>query len=156
MARSDRTAAAFTLLPGGQMKRAFWSVLALCTVAACAHLINPRVMPRKIPPVSPPIRARALLLITPSFEEYLSEGEEHRTRYGVAAAKALSALVTESFTATEIRRLADVEVPSLLTGTTDTSGADLLLVPSFESASAPRGRLTQVDSYYVAQEYVAG
>lgn len=152
-------AARLTLRPGGPMKHAFWSVLGLCTVAACAHMVHPRVMPGKIPPASPPIRARTLLIITPSFEEYLSEGkpdfEGVSTRFGQAAAQALSALVTRSFAAAEVRRLTDEEAQALLVGAADTSLADLLLVPSFESAGA-RGRSTPGEDIYVAEDLVEG
>jgi len=111
-------------------------------------------MPGNIPRVSPPIRARAQLLLTPSFEEYLSEGKagfhEYRTRYGKAAVKELSALVTESFVSTKIRHVKDAEAMSLLAGPADTSVADLLLVPVFESAGA-RGRFTPGDSTFTTQ-----
>ena len=135
------------------MKRVFWSVLGLCTAVACNHQVDPSVTPRKIPRVSPPIQARAQLLITPSFEEYVSEGKagfhEYRTQYGKAAARALSALVTESFVSTEIRHLKDVDALSLLTGPADSSVADLLLVPSFESAGAG-ARFIPADSTFTA------
>ena len=91
------------------MKRVFWLLLGLCTTAACAVHYTPAVTPQKIPPVSPRIRARALLLITPSFESYLSReksGVQRVFHYGEAGAKALSALVTESFTVVEIKRIA--------------------------------------------------
>jgi hypothetical protein len=131
------------------MKAAFWSVLCLCTMAGCILQANPSVPLKKIPHVSPPIQARALLLIAPSFEEYFSEGKagfhQVRTHYGEATAKALSALVTQSFAAAEIRRLADAEVQTLFAGAADTSIADLLLVPSFEGAGA-RGRLSPANS----------
>lgn len=142
------------------MKRAFWSVLGLCTIPACALQVHLTVMPEKIPPVSPPIQARGLLLIAPSFEEYLSEGKagfhKIRTHYGEAAATALSALVTASFAAAEIKRLADVEVQTLLDGAADTSVADLLLVPFFETANA-RGRVTtESPSFDAAGNVVVG
>ena len=120
------------------MKLALRFVLSLCTTAACTIRRTPEITPEKIPPVSPAIQARALLLITPSFEEYLSEssfGIHQVFHYGEVAAKALSALVTESFAAAEIRRLPAAEVLPLLS-VADTSVADLLLVPSFRSALA--------------------
>ncbi len=122
------------------MKLPFWSLLGLCTTTACVHQVNPTVTPAKIPPVAPPIQARALLLISPSFEGYLSESSsgvhQFRYHYGEAATVALSELVTQSFSATEIRHLTDVEVLPLLAGPADTSQADVLLVPAFESAGA--------------------
>src|SRR2546422_1371499 len=98
------------------MKRVFWFLLGLCATAACVVHFTPAVTPQKIPPVSPRIRARALLLITPSFEAYLSRernGVQQVFHYGEAAAKALSALVTESFTGVEIRRVAAADVQPL-------------------------------------------
>src|SRR5438132_9168046 len=76
------------------MKRVFWFLLGLCATAACVVHFTPAVTPQKIPPVSPRIRARALLLITPSFEAYLSRernGVQQVFHYGEAGAKALSA-----------------------------------------------------------------
>src|SRR2546426_5011434 len=58
------------------MKPSFWSVLGLCAAAACGVIqrqVRPTVRPARIPPVSPPIHARALLLIAPSFEAYVVE-----------------------------------------------------------------------------------
>jgi len=132
-----------------------WSVLGLCTTAACVVHFTPNVTPQKIRPVSPRIQARALLLITPSFEAYLSReknGVQQVFHYGGAAAKALSALVTESFAGAEIRRIGDAEVPALLASPVDTSLADLLLVPSFESTRA-RLRLTEGDPIFIRSAY---
>src|SRR5947208_6328222 len=125
------------------MKRVFWSVLGLWMTAACVVHFTPAVTPQKIPPVSPRIRARALLLITPSFETYLSReknGVQQVFHYGDAGARALSALVTESFTVVEIRRVAAAVQP-LLAGSAATSVADILLVPAFQIAR-PLLRLT--------------
>ncbi len=138
------------------MKRVFWFLLGLCTTAACVVHFTPAVTPQKIPPVSPRIRARALLLITPSFEAYLSReknGVQQVFHYGEAGAKALSALVTESFTVVEIRRVAAADVQPLMAGPADTSVADILLVPSFQSAGA-RLRLTEGDPTYIRSAYV--
>lgn len=122
------------------MKRTSRFLLGLLTTTACVHQVNPTVTPAKIPPVTPPIQARALLVISPSFEEYLSESSsgmhQFRYHYGEAAAKALTTLVTESFTTAEVRRMADVEVLPMLAGPPDTALTDVLLVPSFESAGA--------------------
>ena len=142
------------------MNLASWFVLGLCTTAGCVFQAIPTVTPKKIPPVSPPIKARALLLIAPSFEEYISQGatgfHKVRTDYGEVAAKALSALVTESFAAAEIRHLTDLEVQTSLAGAVDTSVADLLLVPFFESANA-RGRVTtESPSFDAAGNVVVG
>jgi hypothetical protein len=140
-----------TMLPPNEhMKLVRWSVLGLCMTAACVAHFTPAVRSQKIAPVSPPIQAHALLLLTPSFEEHLSR-EKNGVRQvfhdGEPAANALSALVTESFATVEIRRLADAEVPQLLS-MADTSVADLLLVPSFESTHA-RLRLTAGDPIYI-------
>jgi len=138
------------------MKHVSWSVLALWTTAACAVHFTPMVTPQKIPPVSPPIQARALLLITPSFEEYLAReknGLRQVFHFGEAATKALSTLVTESFAVAEIRRVAAVDVPSLVAGPADTSVVDIVLVPSFESAGA-RLRMTYGDPVYISTAIV--
>src|SRR5438093_6041537 len=139
------------------MKRVFWSVLGLWMTAACVVHFTPAVTPQKIPPVSPRIQARALLLITPSFEAYLSRekrnGVQQVFHYGQAGTKALSALVTESFTVVEIRRVAAADVQPLIAGPADTSVADILLVPSFQSAGA-RLRLTEGDPTYIRSAYV--
>jgi len=137
------------------MKRVSWFLLGLGTTAACVVHFTPAVTPQKIPPVSPRIRARALLLITPSFETYLSReknGVQQVFHYGEAGARALSALVTESFTVVEIRRVA-ADVQPLIAGSADTSVADILLVPSFQSARA-RLRLTEGDPTYIRSAYV--
>ena len=138
------------------MKRVFWFLLGLCTTAACVVHFTPAVKPQEIPPVSPRIRARALLLITPSFEAYLSReknGVRQVFHYGEAGTKALSALVTESFTVVEIKRVAAAEVQALIAGPADTSVADILLVPSFQSAGALL-RLTEGDPIYIHTAYV--
>ena len=137
------------------MKQVSWFLLGLGTTAACVVHFTPAVTPQKIPPVSPRIRARALLLITPSFETYLSReknGVQQVFHYGEAGARALSALVTESFTVVEIRRVA-ADVQPLIAGPADTSVADILLVPSFQSARA-RLRLTEGDPTYIRSAYV--
>jgi len=139
------------------MKRVFWSVLGLWMTAACVVHFTPAVTPQKIPAVSPRIRARALLLITPSFEAYLSRekknGVQQVFHYGQAGTKALSALVTESFTVVEIRRVAAADVQPLIAGPADTSVADILLVPSFESAGT-RLRMIKGDPIYIPAAYV--
>src|SRR5215207_1085243 len=56
----------------------------------------------KVPSVAPPIEARALLLLSPSFQNYGVQESNgiHKWRYrlGEAAAAALSDLVSQSFT----------------------------------------------------------
>src|SRR5207248_10534043 len=124
------------------MKRVSWFLLGLGTTAACVVHFTPAVTPQKIPPVSPRIRARALLLITPSFETYLSReknGVQQVFHYRSAGARALSALATGSFTAVEIRRVA-ADVHPLIPGRADTSVADILLVRSSQSDRAPLRR----------------
>jgi hypothetical protein len=122
------------------MLRRSLPAIALCLLAACMHQVNPTVTPAKIPPVTPPIGSRALLVISPSFSEYLSESSsgmnQFRYHYGEAASKALSELVTNSFSSATIRQAADADVLPILAGPADTSTADVLLVPAFESAGA--------------------
>ncbi len=134
------------------MKHGFWFVLGLWMTTACVQHVTPVVTPQKIPPVSPPIRARALLLITPSFEGYLSREKNYSShqvfRYGEAGTKALSALVTESFTVVEIRRVAAADVQRLMAGPADTSVADILLAPAFEGGGA-RLRMIAGDPIYI-------
>lgn len=101
--------------------------------------------------MSPRIEARVLLLITPSFEGYLSREKNYVQQvfhYGDAGTKALSALVTESFTVVQVRRVAAADVQALMAGPADTSVADILLVPSFEGAEA-RLRLIAGDPIYI-------
>ena len=133
------------------MKRLSWLALGLCTIAACTVHFTPNVTPQKIRPVTPPIRARALLLITPSFEQYVAReknGVKQVFHYGEAGSKALSALVTQSFTVVEIRRVAAADVQPLMAGPGDTSVADIVFVPSFERAGA-RLQLTAGDLVYI-------
>jgi hypothetical protein len=131
------------------MKSGLWTSIGACVAVACVSQVRPTVTPAKIRSVSPPIRARALLLIAPSFEKYLVEQQSGafkiRTHYGKVAATALSALVTESFATAEIRRLPDEELQAWLAGGPDTSAADILLEPSFEAVSVQE-RTRCVDS----------
>jgi hypothetical protein len=123
------------------------AALGLLLATSCVHQVIPTVSPSEIPPVSPPIQSRALLLISPSFEEYLSESsnelEQYRFHYGTAATAALSQLVARSFVANEVRRLSDADVLSTLAGPIDTAITDMLLVPAFERAGA-RERLLDI------------
>ena len=120
---------------------------ALLTVAvACTHSVAPKITPAKVAAVQPPIRARALLLITPSFETYVTSQSEgiHTYNYqmGESATLALTDLVRESFTAAEIRRVGDADLMQWLSGPADTSVADLLIVPRFDKGSARTGAFT--------------
>lgn len=120
------------------MARTRWPLAGLCALAACVNQVTPSVSPEKVPPVTPPIHARAVLLLTPSFMQYESEfwtGEQwYRYHYGEAAREALSDLLAESFTDLEIRRVAEVDALSALAAPADTSLGDILLVPSLERA----------------------
>lgn len=113
------------------------ALLVSVMVAACTHNVEPKVTPAKISSVQPPITSRALLLIPASFEAYTSQSSSgiHRWNYhlGKSVAAALSDMVTQSFAGAEIRRLADAELLRFLSAPGDTSQADVLLVPYFES-----------------------
>ena len=116
-------------------------ILVLVVVAsACTHNVVPKVTPQKIPSVQPPINSRALLLLTTSFEGYTtqsSSGVHHYNyRLGQSVAAALSDLIAQSFARGETRHLADAEVLQWLSAPADTSTADLLLIPYFESGGA--------------------
>jgi len=108
----------------------------LIVTAACTHNVMPRITPAKVPSVEPRIESRALLLLSPSFEQYGTQESSgiHKWRYhyGEAMAAALSDLVTQSFTHGDVRRISDAEVLQWLTAPPDTSLADVLLVPYFE------------------------
>jgi hypothetical protein len=107
---------------------------------ACVHQVSPTVTPARVPAVSPPIQARALLLIAPSFGKYVSASssgpQQFRYHFGESATPVLNDLVRRSFTKGETRYLSDAEVLQWLTAPTDTTVADLLLVPTFEAAGA--------------------
>lgn len=123
------------------MRRASPLLLGLAgAVIACVHQVSPTVTPAKVPAVAPPIQARALLLVAPSFEQYTSASSSgvHQFRYhfGESATAALTDLVRESFTTGETKHLSDAEILHWLTGPADTTVADLLLVPTFEAAGA--------------------
>jgi hypothetical protein len=101
----------------GHLKVAPCLVLALCTTAGCGSVqreVHPEVSPTSIPLISPPIHARARLLIPSSFEAYLVEErvgiENWRTRLGETATRALSALVTKSFAAAGTSRLGQISL----------------------------------------------
>ena len=112
---------------------------------ACTHNVAPKVTPSKIPAVQPAIRARAVLLITPSFEAYTSQSSEgfHHYNYhlGESASGALQDLVKNSFDHGMTQRLSDADVVRWLGAPPDTSAADVLLVPYFETGGTKRGLL---------------
>jgi hypothetical protein len=108
----------------------------LIVTAACTHNVMPKITPTKVPSVEPRIESRALLLLSPSFEQYgIQESDgihKWRYHYGEAMAAALGDLVTQSFTQGDVRHISDAEVLQWLTAAPDTSLADVLLVPYFE------------------------
>ena len=112
-------------------------LVTLLVAAACTHNVVPKVTPQKIPSVQPPINSRALLLLTASFEGYTSQSSSGMNRYnyrlGKSVAAALSDLIAQSFVRGETRHLADAEVLKWLSAPADTSTADFLLIPYFES-----------------------
>jgi hypothetical protein len=115
-------------------------------IAACTHNVAPKVTPAKIATVQPPIRARAMLLITSSFESYVTTSSEgiHKYNYqmGASATQALTDLVRGSFTAAQVKRIGDADLMQWLSGPADTSLADLLIVPRFDQGSASQGAFT--------------
>lgn len=116
-------------------------ILALAAIATgCTHNVDPKVTPAKIPAVSPPINARALLLVPPSFEEYVSTTTEgvhtYKYQYGKTVTAALADLIKGSFVSGETRHVADADILAWLSGPVDTMTADLLLVPYFEKGDA--------------------
>jgi len=112
----------------------------LLAAIGCMHNVDPKVTPAKIPPVSPPIHARALLLVPPSFEEYVSTSSEgfhsYKYQYGHSVTAALTDLIHSSFDTGETRHVADADVLAWLSGPADTLTADLLLVPYFAKGDA--------------------
>ncbi|MGH7517937.1 MAG: hypothetical protein ACREOC_10765 [Gemmatimonadales bacterium] len=111
-------------------------ILASAGALGCTHHVTPKVTPSKIAAVDPPIASRALLLISPAFEEYTSEYSSgvHRWRQhlGQSVTAALIDLVGHSFARSETRRVQDVELLQWLSAPADTTVADVLLVPAFE------------------------
>jgi hypothetical protein len=107
---------------------------------ACTHNVAPKVTPSKIAAVKPPIHARAILLITPSFETYTSESSQgiHKYNYhlGQSAAAALKDLVTGSFDQAETQQVSEAEGIQWLSAAPDTGRADLILIPHFETGGA--------------------
>ena len=122
-------------------------VAALVFVAACTHSVAPKVTPAKIAAVQPPIHARAILIITPSFETYTTQSSQGLQHYnyqlGQSAAGALQDVVAGSFDHGATQRLSDAEVIRWLAAPPDTGAADLLLVPYFETGGVKKGLLSQ-------------
>ncbi len=121
---------------------------ALITVfGACTHNVAPKVTPAKIAAVQPPIRARALLLITPSFETYTTTSSRgiHKYNYhmGESATRALSDMVTASFTHADVRHIGDADLMQWLSGPADTTVADVLLIPRFDVGGFSQGLFTE-------------
>ncbi|PYO90584.1 MAG: hypothetical protein DMD58_06700 [Gemmatimonadetes bacterium] len=118
----------------------------LLIIGACTHQVAPKVTPTKIAAVQPPIQARALMLITPSFEDYTTTSSQgfHKFNYhmGTSAALALTDMVKASFTSAEVRRVGDADLMQWLSGPADTSVADLLLVPRFDAGATGQGVFT--------------
>jgi hypothetical protein len=111
----------------------------LVVSTACTHQVAPKITPEKIAAVQPPIRARALMLVTPSFEQYVTTSSEgiHKFNYhmGESAALALTDMVKASFTHAEVRRVGDADLMTWLSGPADTTVADVLLVPRFDAGA---------------------
>jgi len=122
-------------------------VAALGFIVGCTHNVAPKVTPAKIAAVQPAIHARAILIITPSFETYTTQSSQglHHYNYqlGQSAAGALQDLVASSFDRGATQRLSDAEVIRWLAAPPDTSAADLLLVPSFETGGVKKGLFTE-------------
>lgn len=122
-------------------------VAVLGCIVGCTHNVAPKVTPAKIAAVQPPIRARAVLIITPSFETYTTQSSQgiHHYNYqlGQSAAAALQDLVASSFDHGATQRLSDAELIRWLAAPPDTSAADLLLVPYFETGGVKKGLFTQ-------------
>jgi hypothetical protein len=118
----------------------------LVVSTACTHQVAPKITPEKIAAVQPPIRARALMLVTPSFEQYVTTSSEgiHKFNYhmGESAALALTDMVKASFTHAEVRRVGDADLMTWLSGPADTTVADVLLVPRFDAGATGQGVFT--------------
>lgn len=119
----------------------------LLVVGACTHNVAPKVTPAKVAAVQPAIRARAIMLITPSFETYVTTSSQgiHKYNYhmGESAARALTDMVTASFQHAEVKRVGDADLMQWLSGPADTSVADLLLVPRFDVGGYSQGVFTE-------------
>lgn len=116
---------------------------ALLALSACTHNVDPRIAPARIAAVEPPIHARALLLIVPSFETYASRSSSgvHKFNYrlGQSAARALTDMIAQSFDSAEVRRVGNAETLQWLAGPSDTTIADLLLIPHIETGGYSTG-----------------
>jgi hypothetical protein len=119
----------------------------LLGIGACTHNVAPKITPAKIAAVQPPIRARAIMLITPSFETYVTTSSQgiHKYNYhmGESATLGLTDLVTASFQHAEIKRVGDADLMQWLSGPADTAVADVLLVPRFDVGGFSQGVFTE-------------
>jgi hypothetical protein len=114
-------------------------LLASLGAFGCTHNVMPKITPAKIPAVQPPIQSSAMLLITNSFQSYTTQSSSgihsYNYRLGESVSAGLVDMIEHSFVRAETRHLADAEVLQWLSAAADTSVADLLLVPYFESGS---------------------
>jgi len=121
-------------------------VAGLALLAACTHNVDPRITPARVGAVQPPLRARALMLITPSFEGYVTQSQTgiHHYNYqlGTSATVALSTMIGESFEHVDVRRMTDAESVQWLAAAPDTTVADCLIVPRFERGGYSEGLTT--------------
>lgn len=118
----------------------------LVVAAACTHTVDPKITPAKVNAVRPPIQARAVLLLTPAFEDYTTSEREgiHTFNYrmGESAALALTDMVRGSFVSADVKRIGDADLMKWLSGPPDTSVADLLIVPRFDAGGTGTGAFT--------------
>ncbi len=119
------------------------------TAAACALLagcttrtVVPRVAAAGVAPIAPPVARRALLLLTPSFTEFVTSktrdepvGPERADyRLGPAAGRLLGDWVARSFAGAEVRRVSEQDALRTLVTGEGAGGAEVILVPRFELA----------------------
>ena len=131
-ARSARAvpAAALAVLAGG--------AAAGCTT----RTVVPRVAPEGVAPIAPPVARRALLLLTPSFAEFVTSktrdepvGPERADyRLGPAAGRLLGDWVARSFAGAEVRRVSEQDALRTLVTGEGAGGAEVILLPRFEPA----------------------
>jgi len=125
------------------VRRRLLGIAAIAVVVGCTHTVTPKITPSKIAAVQPPIHSRAILVITPSFEAYTSQSSQgfHHYNYqlGQSASGALQDLVTNSFDHGTVQHVTDAEVIQWLAAPPDTTAADLLLVPYFETGGTKQG-----------------
>src|SRR5207245_467676 len=113
----------------------------------CTHHLAPNSPPATVAAVPPPIPAPAPLLITPSFETYVTTSSRgiHKYNYhmGESATRGLTDMVNASFQHAEVRRVGDADLMQWLSGPADTTVADLLLVPRFDVGGYSQGLFTE-------------